>query len=217
VIIDFSRFGPGTNVILHNTVAPDPFGDPVAANLVRDIMQFRVVSGGGADTSTVPDVLADPNDLPAVPPMSAPATRSFRFNRGGGQWVINGEPFDNNRVDAVPTSNSSEIWEFVNNSGGWLHPIHPHLVQYRIICRDDNPPRRYEVGLKDVVSLGPGESARVSIAPAPNADRNNPSGFELPPTFGCQAAPTNPARYVLHCHNLAHEDDDMMTRFAVGF
>jgi spore coat protein A len=207
-------------VRLQNTVAPDPFGDPVDPKLVRDIMEFRVGPGAVSDPSTVPATLADPNDLPALPPRNAPTTRRFLFDDsgdGGVIWTINGLPFDNTRIDATPTNISSEIWEFINDSGDWLHTIHPHLVQYRVLSRNGKAPRPYEVGLKDTVSLGPDEVIRVWISPAPNASPSNPSGFQLPPRFGSQPPPSNPARFVFHCHNIEHEDDDMMTRYAVQF
>src|SRR5207244_12422435 len=59
---------------------------------------------------------------------------------------------------------------FVNNSGGWLHPIRPHLVEYMVLSRAGGVGRRaYETGaLKDIVSLGPNETVHVLIKPVPN-------------------------------------------------
>jgi FtsP/CotA-like multicopper oxidase with cupredoxin domain len=188
VIIDFSRYPVGTQVILKNTIAPDPFGDPVDPDKVRDIMRFDVVEDA-TDTSSIPTDLAPPLD---VHPEDALRTRTWRFNRSGGQWVINGLPFGDTRRDAFPAFGSTEIWEFVNNSGGWLHPIHPHLVRYLILDRNGEPPRPYERGPKETVSLGANETVRVVM--------------KFVDFRGL---------YAFHCHNIEHEDDDMMTQFEV--
>ena len=34
--------------------------------------------------------------------------------------------------------------------------------------------------------------------------------------FGKAGDPTTDGRYMIHCHNLPHEDHDMMTQFRVG-
>jgi FtsP/CotA-like multicopper oxidase with cupredoxin domain len=106
--------------------------------------------------------------------------------------VINGELFEPDRIDAFPALGTTEIWEFVNKSGGWLHPIHVHLVEFRMLDRNGRPPRPYETGPKDVVALGPNETIRVAMQ------------FR-----------DHHGTYVMHCHNLEHEDHDMMTQFRV--
>jgi hypothetical protein len=34
--------------------------------------------------------------------------------------------------------------------------------------------------------------------------------------FGTKGDPSTDGRYMIHCHNLPHEDHDMMTQFRVG-
>ena len=34
--------------------------------------------------------------------------------------------------------------------------------------------------------------------------------------FGTAGDPTTDGRYMIHCHNLPHEDHDMMTQYRVG-
>ena len=53
-----------------------------------------------------------------------------------------------------------------------------------------------EVGPKDVVYIGEGETVRLLC------------------TFASESHRTG--RYMVHCHNLPHEDHDMMQQFAVG-
>jgi hypothetical protein len=31
-----------------------------------------------------------------------------------------------------------EAWQLVNNSGGWMHPIHIHLEQFKLLSREDS-------------------------------------------------------------------------------
>jgi spore coat protein A len=104
--------------------------------------------------------------------------------------------------------NSVEMWEIVNRTGD-THPIHLHLVQFRVVARfpfDDEsmtqsnsvvpagdylPPAPGERGWKDVVRCNPDEVTQVVAA------------FDLP------------GHYMYHCHILEHEDAGMMRPFIV--
>jgi spore coat protein A len=188
VVIDFARYPVGTQVVLRNTIAPDPFGDPVDPAKVRDVMRFDVVEEAASDF-TIPAVLG-PGPVPNA--ADAVQTRTWEFDRRHGAWTINGRLFDAGRIDAFPAFGTTEIWRFVNKSGGWLHPIHPHLVEFRMLDRNGRPPKPYETGPKDVVALGPNEVARVALRFV---------SFR--------------GTYAFHCHNIEHEDHDMMTQFRV--
>jgi len=191
VVVDFSRYPIGTRVILRNTVAPVPFGDPVDPAKIRDVMAFDVVAPADPpDTSSVP---ADLAPAPDIDPAQAVRTRLWQFNRQGGAWAINGQQFDGARIDATPKQGTTEIWTFQNEAGGWLHPVHVHLVEYKVLDRNGKPPRPWETGFKDVVSVGPNETVRVAMR------------FDSPFT----------GVYVMHCHNVSHEDHEMMTQFQV--
>ena len=61
-----------------------------------------------------------------------------------------------------------------------------------ILDRDGEPPRPYEAGPKDTAYVGESETLRVLM-------RYEREG-----------------KYMIHCHNLVHEDHDMMTQFRVG-
>ena len=45
---------------------------------------------------------------------------------------------DYTSVLANPRLGQLEVWDFVNKSGGWFHPIHVHLVDFRILSRNSN-------------------------------------------------------------------------------
>lgn len=94
---------------------------------------------------------------------------------------------------AAPAKGGVEVWDLINNSGGWAHPIHIHLVDFKVVSRTRRGVEPYEIGFKDTVFLDENEQARV-IA------RFHPWAGE----------------YMFHCHNLVHEDHDMMAEFDVG-
>jgi FtsP/CotA-like multicopper oxidase with cupredoxin domain len=189
VVVDFGRFPIGTSIVLENRFGDELPGDPFDPRQVRQVMRFDVVEDV-TDPSSVPDDLGPlPPDLD---PSRAVRTREWRFDRSHGAWTINGKLFDANRVDARPVLGTVEIWKFINNSGGWLHPAHPHLVEFLILDRTRRPLQPYERGPKDTVLLGKNEAATVVIS------FNHFRG-----------------RYAFHCHNMEHEDHDMMTQYEV--
>jgi spore coat protein A, manganese oxidase len=187
IVIDFSSLQPGTQVTLLNTAGEDQ---------MRDVMRFVVGTTDGPKQE-LPAQLSDPV-FPT--PASVVRERRFRFERSGGQWVINGLPWDE-RVVATPKVNTTERWIFENESGGWFHPVHVHLVDFQMVRRNGGPPFPYENGLKDTAYVGENER------------------LELLMTFR-PALPVDPSKpvlgkYVMHCHNLVHEDHAMMSEFDV--
>ena len=122
--------------------------------------------------------------------------RTFRFDRSGGGWTINGKPAgDLERARAKSPLDVPEIWRLENNSGGWWHPVHIHSEFGRIIRRGGRtPPLREQDGVakKDTFLLRDNDSVDVFI---------QFRDFKGPFTF--------------HCHNLEHEDMAMMARFDV--
>jgi FtsP/CotA-like multicopper oxidase with cupredoxin domain len=85
-----------------------------------------------------------------------------------------------------------ENWVLVNNSGGWMHPIHIHLEEFQIVSRNGIAPGASEIARKDVSPLHHNETVRLF--------------FRFRDWEG---------RYPLHCHNVVHEDHAMMLRWDV--
>jgi hypothetical protein len=114
-------------------------------------------------------------------------------------WKINDTTWDDvvrsgyRNVFANPARNAVEIWDVVNESSGWFHPLHVHLVDFRVLSRNGLAPRPEERGPKDVVYVGEEETVRLLM----RFDHED-------------------GRYMIHCHNLSHEDHDMMFQFQVG-
>jgi hypothetical protein len=123
----------------------------------------------------------------------------MRVKRDNDIWTIGGMTWDEvvasgyRKVLADPDLDDVEIWEIENSSGGWFHPVHIHLVDFQILSRNGQAPFAHERGPKDVVYVGEGETVRLLMK------------FEH-----------HRGRYMIHCHNLPHEDHDMMAQFSVG-
>lgn len=195
IVFDFSGYA-GQAVELRNLPKAGGIGTDDDYLNTDKVMRFIVSSTPVEDPSTVPDTLR--SNVP-FPVSGTPNTinHHFRFHRSNGEWQINNVVFADvdNRVLAKVPRGTTEIWELENSSDGWSHPIHVHLVDFRVLARTDGnrAVMPYEAaGLKDVVWLGRGETAIVEAHYAPW------DGV-----------------YMFHCHNLIHEDNDMMAAFNV--
>jgi bilirubin oxidase len=161
--------------------------------------------------------------------------REFDFGRANGHWVINGCVWDDEscRIIANPKRNGVEVWK-LKGHGGWTHPVHIHEIDFLILRRTGGstdlwedydplkpngqpepkfvtlPDTAKDVGLdapwvedevrpwewnaaKDVVHLGEGQDVWVLAR------------------YG-----SNDGDFMFHCHNLVHEDNDMMVAIGIG-
>ena len=113
VVIDFSDFRAGSEVVLGNAL-----GDGTTAA----VMRFDVARGGGAEEARVPRRL---RRLERIPPPAV--DRRFELSLGtsirGPEWRIGGRAFDMERTDIRPRLGTSEQWQFVNPSNR-VHPMH---------------------------------------------------------------------------------------------
>ncbi|KAH0602238.1 uncharacterized protein H6S33_009879 [Morchella sextelata] len=196
IVIDFANLA-GQNLTLKQS---NCFVDTNYAGYDK-VMQFRV---GNAVTSEVgngplPGKLVD-LDLPAP---KTQLDQNFVFGRNRGEWTINSVTFSdvNNRILRNVPRGTTEMWR-LQGGGGWSHPVHIHLVDFQILFRRKSTQNsafgRTEVtpyeaaALKDVIVLGNNEAVTVLAKYAPW------DGV-----------------YMFHCHNLVHEDHDMMGAFNV--
>jgi len=198
-LLDFSRYRPGQRIVLRNLSNPDN----VDYDDTGKVMAFDVTD---APFSTrdhtwhqTPQVLVSTHAM-EITEAQAKRTHVDVFERTGGQWVINDRTWEDvvrsnfQLLNSAPALGEIAVVEFQNKSGGWFHPAHLHLVDVKVLDRNGQPPFPYEMGPKDTVYLGEGETVRVLV--------------EFGPHRG---------RYMVHCHNLAHEDHDMMVQYAVGW
>ncbi|GAA0990918.1 multicopper oxidase family protein [Acrocarpospora macrocephala] len=153
----------------------------------RDVMRFRV-RRRAPDDSRIPKRLSQ-----VEPAKAAVAVRTFDFRRtgqeGAAAWTINGQRFRPGQPLATPRLNTSEIWRFTSD---FHHPVHVHLARFQVLSRNGKPPAPTDAGWKDTVDVRPYEVVDVLAR------------FE-----GYRG------RYLLHCHNLEHEDMAMMADFEV--
>ncbi len=201
VIVDFTGQA-GKTFYLENRLEQDdgrgPDGDVLNAGQGDKILKIVV------DGPVLADNSINPANIPANPPVyfygfpntnDAPRiTRTFRFERGNGQWQVNGQLVgdcdDPNDIRFAIKRNSVEKWIFQNNSGGWQHPIHMHFEEFQTLSINGVAPRNsgiIEKGRKDVFRLEHNTEAVVY--------------FRFRDFIG---------KFPLHCHNVVHEDHAMM-------
>ncbi|WP_329294418.1 multicopper oxidase family protein [Streptomyces sp. NBC_01455] len=155
-----------------------------------EIMRF-VVARKATDDSRIPARLS------TIEPLSTDSAtrRPWMFRKGRvtsmgtdtAGWVVNGREFDPRRVDAAPRLGEVEVWRLATDA---YHPVHIHLSPFQVLSRNGGPPGPTDHGWKDTIDLRPKQYADVAIR------------------FDDYAG-----RYLLHCHNLEHEDMAMMATF----
>ena len=190
VVIDFSEYAAGDSVVLRNTEKHGPLGE---------IMRFDITGPAVSDHGQLPDHLSA---IEVLTPEAVVRTRTFtfgprpelRYHYPPVHWAINGNRFDPEHAQANPRLGDVEIWRFVYEKSPWkrTHPVHIHLVNFQILDRNGQAPDAHERGWKDTLRLDSGSDARVIM---------RFDGYR--------------GRYLTHCHNLEHEDYDMMMRFDV--
>jgi blue copper oxidase len=106
--------------------------------------------------------------------------------------TMNGKLFAMERIDEKIPFGTTEIWEF-QNKGDEPHPMHVHGTQFQVLSRSTGTLTAVDKGWKDTVLVYPNETVRVIL----RFDKYR-------------------GLYVVHCHNLEHEDDGMMLNFEVA-
>ena len=150
-----------------------------------------------------------PTQLSKVLPIDTKGAkqRSVRVEMGHMRWLINGESF---RPDAFPIDanrNTTEVWELHNAKQSMPHPMHMHGFHFQVLSRQNSPKQIQTLGVhgsgrivsdlgwKDTVLVWPGETVRLAVDFSHQFDDDQ--------------------TYVFHCHNLEHEDGDMMVNMRV--
>jgi blue copper oxidase len=132
-----------------------------------------------------------PGALPTVEHLAAPVrTRTFSFD---GMGKINGLAYDMHRIDFQVPFGDIERWVFATG-GNAPHPVHVHGASFQVASRTGGrgAVQPWEAGWKDTVLLLDGETVEVLV---------RFDGYR--------------GRYLLHCHQLEHEDRGMMQNFEV--
>jgi blue copper oxidase len=150
-----------------------------------------------------------PTTLSQITPIrTAGATeRKIELSLSGMRFLINGLSFQMNEIAFEVKRGTVEIWSIRNPVAGMPHPMHMHGFSFQVVERLNGPAQlsalsRFgngrmvsDLGWKDTVLVWPGETVRIAID----------FSHDFP---GDQI-------YLLHCHNLEHEDGGMMINFRV--
>lgn len=150
---------------------------------------MKLVVGSGTGTPSVPTSIN--SGAPGLPaPVSARRTVSLgsMSMMGNGEFVIDGQPFDPNRIDITSALGGIEEWVLVNNSM-MDHPFHLHIWPFKVVARSDGS---VDPGWRDTVNVPTGGTVTIRIR------------------FSDYAGTS-----VYHCHILDHEDLGMMGQIRV--
>jgi FtsP/CotA-like multicopper oxidase with cupredoxin domain len=189
ILVDFSNDLSGESLLLRSLEFTEEFIPRTRQGKPAELIRFEV---GGAGP-TPPPLPATLSTIEEYDPEEAIRTREFNLHMFGGGHAINDLLFDPERVDFTVPINELEIWHFTNGTQT-IHPMHVHGLQFQVLDRNGstNLVRPEERGWKDTVTLFPTSAVRVLIR------------------FTAHAG-----MFMLHCHNLEHEDDGMMMNFMV--
>ena len=194
VIVDFSNYQPGDQIILYNRMEMIPTGEGPSGRQLDPgipVMRFDVVAAMGDDPSQIPDFL---RERPEIDLSQVKRTRVFEFDYNGGLWTINGKLMDPNRIDAGIEQGSAEIWILRNKGNMWSHPIHTHFEEFQIL----------EINGKPVPEHSPLKTRKDVAVLHPNMEIKFYGHWR--DFLG---------KYVMHCHNVVHEDHAMMIRWDI--
>jgi suppressor of ftsI/bilirubin oxidase len=163
----------------------------------RGLLQFRVRERI-AYSARVPTRLSE------VSPIAAgnASERPLRLGFAKGRWRINDRVFAMGETPIEVKRDTVETWLIRNYFNSMPHAMHLHGFHFQVLERQTSPDQvaalkvdgsgrlASDLGWKDTVLVWPGESVRIAI------------DFAMP----FQGAQT----YMVHCHNLEHEDGGMM-------
>ncbi len=223
MIIDFSQYAGKTLYLENRLLQPNGQGGPTgsvsAAGQGFLMLQIVVDQPAAADNSADPGTIASFYTLPSVSATPV-VTRNFNFDQGrNGQWTINGSLFSCTTPRFTVKQGSLEQWNF-QNGWNWSHPIHVHMEEHQVIKGAPGTLREQHRRFYRLQPLG----QPVLLVRLQHGKRNRREPF---PQRHCRLTPRSSAtikmrfrdwlgRYVMHCHNVIHEDHAMMLRFDVG-
>jgi len=201
-----------------------------------DIMSFDVTTAVES-SAALPATLLPVEALSTAAASNGAVPRTFVFAMDNAMnWTINGRRYVMDEVaeDERVRFNDTEVWEFVNQMDAtaaaasgmagmdhgahmqhgaaampassmkdfMAHPVHLHGIQFQVVDRQVDAAQRagwetikdglVDQGWKDTVLVMPGERVRVVMR------------FD-----GYRGV------YLIHCHNLEHEDGGMMRNFEI--
>lgn len=202
ILLDLSDARVGDEMTLRSLAFQIPGGvdelvtGPDAQGAPMDLLRVRI-RREVRERVRIPDRLSS---VPDLDPAEAVRERTFHFatelepfTRAIPYHMISGRTYDMDRVDERVPFDQTEIWSFTNDDA-FAHPVHLHATHFRILTRTGGRGRvmPWEGGLKDTVLLYPSETVHVAVR------------------FSAHRG-----LFLVHCHNLEHEDAGMMSNILV--
>lgn len=144
----------------------------------------------------------------APPDVAGAVERPLRLGFAKGRWRINDRVFEMGGFPIEVARGARELWLFRNYFTSMPHAMHLHGFPMRVVARETSPDAvralavddrgrlPTDLGVKDTVLVWPGETVRALVDFA----------LRWP----------DPQGYLVHCHNLEHEDGGMMLGVRVG-
>ena len=179
--------------------APDPHaGHGALPEGVRAPVMTFAVRARAASSGRVPEVLSSL----AAPAPDGAIERPLRLGFAKGRWRINDRVFEMGAFPIEVAHGARELWLYRNYHTSMPHAMHLHGFPMRVIARETSPDfigalavddrgrLATDLGAKDTVLVWPGETVRALV------DFAHPW--------------REPQGYLVHCHNLEHEDGGMM-------
>lgn len=247
ILVDFSGLQPGTKIQLLNDEEIVWPGQMLGSKMIPNVMQFTVQESMGF-AGPVPLTLRgghnQPDKLPPLQPAEfvRPATLNWLVDKRipFSDMNLNNMRYVDEPVE-MALQGRVEQWDFINNSP-WDHTLHLHLVQFRIIGRQDfapllylffNPPparkgkkwapsadrfaRRRPMDLPLPVEDGWKDTVRCPPGQITRILVRFPTaaelGFDPDAVFGYDEQGWPLQGYGWHCHIMDHEDHEMMLRY----
>ena len=214
IVIDFAQFNAGDKLYLKENrtmfvgnPSPDPLPPGLAIGNV--MMQFNVVNREPwfpVDTPAIPSTLCTYPPLPATD-----NTWEWQFVLVGGRFRVKrpfdtvGCTFDPDHSAHCMLQGTTEEWLLNNNiASGWTHPVHIHFEEFRTLKRFVNGVLVAELG-NPSLPMFPLQSGRKDVSRL-EAGQGSLIKMQFRDYSG---------RYLIHCHNMAHEDNFMMVRWDI--
>lgn len=170
-------------------------------------MEFNIlklsVAKGDRVLSKLPAALSEVKPIRTV----SATQRKIELSMEHMRFLINGRSFKMKEIAFDVKRGNVEIWSINNPAMGMPHPMHIHGFSFQVIERVSSPQQVSAIGIfgkgrvvsdlgwKDTVLVWPGETVRIAV----DFTHNFPDD----------------QTYLLHCHNLEHEDAGMMVNFRV--
>jgi spore coat protein A len=136
ILVDFSRLAPGTKLILTNNAnAPFPDGDSPDPLTTGQLMQFTILDKPAVLPPPLPEVTNYLVPLNCISKKRTLTLFEVEGPNGPLEVLLDGQQWSST-VSEQPLAGSTEDWQIVNLTVD-AHPIHLHLIQFRLVSRQD--------------------------------------------------------------------------------